>query len=217
MRCFSWINVKTWGIRWLGINFRQPEQKEGLILYSSELWMEALYFCIEGFRCSICGTLFKEVNDSQIVCLYGSCHSWESKESRSVHFVIPSGKSCQSGILMLALVIYQSESHWKIVCFLWYRDILWRGFRHAVIRSIRTLSYRGDSYQRNILCSINRLNNLHLFVVGMVSTESTFCYTCHSNSLNSSLFNNNCIRYYKAIIKSQDIKDAFVWMLTTIE
>ncbi len=98
-----------------------------------------------------------------------------------------------------------------------YRDILWRGFRHAVIRSIRTLSYRGDSYQRNILCSINRLNNLHLFVVGMVSTESTFCYTCHSNSLNSSLFNNNCIRYYKAIIKSQGIKDAFVWMLTTIE
>ena len=112
------INVKIWGIRWLSINLSQPEQKESLVLYSPELWTEALYFCIEGFRCSVCGTLIKEVDNFQIMCLYGSCHSSKGKKSRSVHLVIPSGKSCQSGILMLAQVIYQSESHWKIVCFL---------------------------------------------------------------------------------------------------
>ena len=58
------------------------------------------YFCIEGFRCSVCGTLLKEVNDFQIMCLYGPCHSSKGKKSQSVHLVMPSGKHCQYGVLM---------------------------------------------------------------------------------------------------------------------
>lgn len=140
MQCFKWINVKNWGIRWLSINFSKPE----LSFKASELWTEALYFCIEGFRCGICGTLLEEVIDFQIMCLYGSCHSWESKESRSVHLVIPSGKSCQYGIFILVLVIYQFKSHWKIIRFLYIGIFSEDQYAHAVIRSIKTLSNRGD-------------------------------------------------------------------------
>ena len=37
----------AWGIRWSGINFSQPEQKEGLILYSSDLWTELFIFALK--------------------------------------------------------------------------------------------------------------------------------------------------------------------------
>ena len=36
-------------------------------------------------RMSVCGTLFKEVYDFQIMCLYGSCHSSESKKPYLIH------------------------------------------------------------------------------------------------------------------------------------
>ena len=134
IKAFKWINVKNWGIRWLSINFSKPE----LSYKASELWTEALYFYIEGFRCGICGTLLEEVIDFQIMCLYGSCHSWESKESRSVHLVIPSGKSCQCCILILALVIYQSKFHWKIIRFLYIGIFLKRISACARCDSIHT-------------------------------------------------------------------------------
>lgn len=38
----------------LCINFRQSEQEESSVLYSSELCAELLYFCIERFGSSVC-------------------------------------------------------------------------------------------------------------------------------------------------------------------
>ena len=35
-------------------NFRQSEQEESSVLYSSELCAELLYFCIERFGSSVC-------------------------------------------------------------------------------------------------------------------------------------------------------------------
>lgn len=52
------------------------------------------------------------------MCLYGTYHPSERKKAGLFNFVIPSGKSCQSGVLVLALVIYQPEPHGKIVCLL---------------------------------------------------------------------------------------------------
>jgi hypothetical protein len=52
-----------------------------LVFNSPELRTKVLYFSIKGFRCSVCGTLFKEVYDFQIMCLYGSCHSSKGKEA----------------------------------------------------------------------------------------------------------------------------------------
>ena len=38
----------------LTLNFRQSEQEESSVLYSSELCAELLYFCIERFGSSVC-------------------------------------------------------------------------------------------------------------------------------------------------------------------
>ena len=77
------VNVKTWGIHSLCINFRQSEQEESSVLYSSELCAELLYFCIERFGSSVCWTSVKEVDYFPVMHLYGTCHSSESKKPGS--------------------------------------------------------------------------------------------------------------------------------------
>ena len=112
------VNVKTWGIHSLCINFRQSEQEENSVLYSSELCAELLYFCIERFGSSVCWTSIKEVDYFPVMHLYGTCHSSESKKPWFFHLVIPAGKTRQCRILVPALVVYQSEPHGEVVCFL---------------------------------------------------------------------------------------------------
>ena len=55
----SGVNVKTWGILILRINFRQSKQKESSILHSPELWAKVLYFGIKRLWCSVCRTSFQ--------------------------------------------------------------------------------------------------------------------------------------------------------------
>ena len=102
------INVKTWGILILRINFRQPKQKESLIFHSPKLWAKVLYVSIKGFRSCVRGTSLEVVYYFKIMCLYWPCYSSKGKESWFIHFIIPPGKPCQGYILMSALVINQS-------------------------------------------------------------------------------------------------------------
>lgn len=67
--------------------FLKRSQPLTLTLSMTDNWLfsnfisNSRYFSIKGFRCSVCGTLFKEVYDFQIMCLYGSCHSSKGKEA----------------------------------------------------------------------------------------------------------------------------------------
>ena len=81
LNCIFWVNVKTWGIHSLCINFSKSEQKESSVLHSSELCAELLNFGIEWFRSGISGASVKEVDYFPVMCLHGTYHSSESQET----------------------------------------------------------------------------------------------------------------------------------------
>ena len=62
LEIFSYIDLLNYMLKYkipqivtlTRINFRQSEQEESSVLYSSELCAELLYFCIERFGSSVC-------------------------------------------------------------------------------------------------------------------------------------------------------------------